>query len=152
MRYRLTFGFILLLSWLISVSCQQKGNGQKTSNQTPLPSADTVYTLGLSHSSFRQLISEKDNPKQKKFVRLTATEIHNPAQVSITFELYYVSGNKKILLGSVAPFPANNPGSFIIATGGRIEKEGELELQLKFPEDWDKQYRITVKMKPLTFE
>jgi len=154
MLYRLTFIFALSLSWLITVSCQQKGNGGRATNNnnTSLTPADTVYTISSANPSFHQSLKEVESVRQKKFVRITATEIINPEQLAITFDLYYIAGDKTEFIGSVAPFPANNPGSFIIATGGKLDKQGELELRLKIPEDWNKKDRVEAKMKTLTFE
>jgi len=151
-QYRLTFVFTLSLAWLINVSCQPKGNGGKASNNTSLPSADTIYTISPTNPSFRQSLKEVASVGQKKFVRITTKEIINPAQLAITFDLYYIAGNKTEFLGSVAPFPSDNPGSYIIATAGKLNSEGELELRLKFPEDWNKKDRLEVRIKKLILE
>lgn len=132
-------------------SCRQRENNNISTDQ-PLPATDTLYTLNISQPSYRQPLKEVEAVRQKKFVRITAREIINPASVAITFELYQLSGSKAQFLGSAAPYPADNPGSFIIATGGKLEADGILELRLKFPEDWNKNDRLEVKVTPLGFE
>lgn len=72
--------------------------------------------------------------------------------VAIAFELHQHTGSRVVFLGSAAPYPADNPGSFIIATGGRLETNGILELRLNFPEDWNKKDSLEVKITRLTFE
>ena len=152
MQYLLTIIFSLSFTWLINVSCQSKGNGGKASNNTTLHSTDTIYTISSMNPSFQQTLKDVASAGQKKFVRITAREIINPAQLAITFDLYYITGNKTEFLGSVAPFPSDNPGSYIIATAGKLKSDGELELRLKFPEDWNKKDRLEVKFKKLTLE
>ena len=97
-------------------------------------------------------MKEADAARQKKFVRVTAKEIINPALVPITFDLYLVSGDKAEFLGSVAPYPANHPGSFIIATGNKLDTGGVLELRLTFPREWNRHDRLGVKISRLTLE
>lgn len=108
--------------------------------------------LTVINPSFRQSLKEVKNLRQKKFVRIKAIGIINPAQVAISFDLYYHLGDSSTFLGSVSPFPANNPGSYIIATGNKLENEGELELRLKFPEDWNRKDPLEVKVARPDFE
>jgi hypothetical protein len=151
--YRLIFVAVLSVFWLICVSCQQKTNGGRSSNNaSSLATADTVYTINAVNSSFRQPVKDLSTVRQKKFVRITANEIINSSELPISFDLYFISGNETVFLGSVAPFPASNPGSYIIATGGKVNKEGELELRLKLPDNRNKNDRVEVKMKRLEFE
>jgi hypothetical protein len=115
-------------------------------------SGDTLYTVNATHTSFRVSLKEIGQLHQKKFVRIHATKIINPKLIAITFNLYYISRGHEEFLGSVAPFPANNPGSFIIATRDKLTKEGELELRLNFPKDWNKKDSLEVKIQRLSFE
>lgn len=135
-RYRFVFLLAMLLTALVGVSCGQK------------PMADSVYTVNASKPSFRQPVKAAD----KKFVRIIVDSITNPAEVAISFELYWVSDGKSQLVGVVSPFPANNPGSFIIATGGKLTGNGELELRLAFPKQWNKKDVVEIKVRPLRLE
>lgn len=142
---------ILLLVWLGNICCRHSENRSK-SNHWSLPAADTVHTLSAAHPSFRQRLEQTDEVRKKKFVRITAREIINPVLVPVSFDLYRISRGKTEFLGSVAPYPADNPGSFIIATSGRLATGDVLELRLTFPEDWNKKDRLEVKITWLAFE
>jgi len=137
---------------LLNVCCQHQSNSHITPNTVTVPPADTMYTIDVSNPSFRQAIWSKEKVEEKKFVRISVKEIVNPSQVAISFDLYYVEGDKKEMLGSVAPFPANNPGSYIIATSGKIRLQGQLELILRYPGDWNKNDKLSMKVDPLTLE
>jgi hypothetical protein len=150
-RCYLTITLVLLLSWPGAASCRQRENTGISTDQT-LTATDSVYTLNISRPSFRQSLKEEQAVHQKKFVKVTAKEITNPALVAIAFDLYQLSGGRATFLGSAAPFPADNPGSFIIATGGRLETNGILELRLNIPEDWNKKDKLEVKISKLTLE
>lgn len=152
MLYRFLNCLILMMYGLLTVCCQQKTQSQIPSNVVTVPTSDSIYSIDLSNTSFRQAIGAKEKIEEKKFVRITVKEIVNPAQVAISFDLYYVEGEKKEMLGSVAPFPANNPGSYIIATSGKIRTQGLLELNLRYPGDWNKNDKLSLKINPLTLE
>jgi hypothetical protein len=116
-----------------------------------LPNSDSIYTISPAQLSFSQAVQITDSLSKKKFVRITVTSIINPDMVPITFELYWQSEGKNELLGSVAPFPANNPGSFIIATAGKLRTKGRLELRLGLPSEFKNKNKLEVKIRKLEF-
>ncbi len=151
MRYRFVILLITLLTSMAVISCGQSGNGQQATNRHQ-PMADSIYTIDAARPSFRQPIKIADKASEKKFVRITVDSIRNPAAVAISFEVYWHAEGKSQLLGMVSPFPADNPGSFVVATGGKLTGNGELELRLKFPEGWNKKDTLEVKMSRLRIE
>lgn len=151
MRYRFVILLISLLTSMVVVSCGQSGNGQQATGRHK-PMADSIYTIDATRTSFRQPIKIAEKAGGKKFVRITVDSISNPAAVAISFEVYWHAEGRSQLLGMVSPFPADNPGSFIVATGGKLTGNGELELRLKLPEQWNKKDMLKVKMKPLRIE
>src|SRR5688572_11540666 len=112
---------------MVVVSCGQSGNGQQAIDRHQ-PMADSIYTIDAARPSFRQPIKIADKAGEKKFVRITVDSIRNPASVAISFEIYWHAKGRSQLLGMVSPFPADNPGSFVVATGGKLTGNGELEL------------------------
>lgn len=149
MRYRFVILLITLLTSMVVVSCGQSGNGQQAIDRHQ-PMADSIYTIDAARPSFRQPIKIAGKASEKKFVRITVDSIKNPAAVAISFEVYWHAEGRSQLLGMVSPFPADNPGSFIVATGGKLTGNGELELRLKLPEQWNKKDAVQVKVRPLT--
>jgi hypothetical protein len=137
---------------MISFSCQQGSSSVNHNHSTQPLSGDTVYALNTTNPIIRVSMKELGEPRQKKFVRINASQIINPALVPITIRLYYMTAGKEEFLGSVAPFPANNPGSFIIATKGILTREGILELRLNFPQDWDRKDSLELRIETLKLE
>jgi hypothetical protein len=138
------------MSWFISSYCNPHEN-KRGSNKMSLPNSDSIYTISPAQLSFSQAVQITDSLSKKKFVRITVTSIINPDMVPITFELYWQSEGKNELLGSVAPFPANNPGSFIIATAGKLRTKGRLELRLGLPSEFKNKNKLEVKIRKLEF-
>jgi hypothetical protein len=66
-----------------------------------------------------------------KFVRVEVVEVRNPNRYALTFEVHYQPKNgTKVNLGSFSLFPADNPGTFIVATQGKIKQGGSLVLTM----------------------
>ncbi|HEV8270409.1 MAG TPA: hypothetical protein VGQ04_03830 [Chitinophagaceae bacterium] len=147
----LKFIFILFLSWFISGYCNQH-ESKRGSNTISLPNSDTIYTISPAQPAFSQAVQITDSFSKKKFVSITVANIINPDLVPITFELYWQSEGKNELLGSVAPFPANNPGSFLIATAGKLRTDGRLELRLGLPPEFKNKNKLEVKIRKLKIE
>jgi hypothetical protein len=139
---------VMLLYGLANISCHPKGNSQY---QAPILN-DTLIKTDPTHPSFKQTIKYTDALTKKKFVRVTAKQIINPKKLPLSFDLYWITGNQTLFLGSVVPFPSDNPGTFIIAIGGRLTSDGELELRLVLPDEWTRDDKVEVSFKRLELE
>ncbi len=91
-------------------------------------------------------------PERQKFVQIEISDVVNPATVPIGFDVHYRPGNgEKVLLGMIALFPPDKPGTFIVATRGLLRRGGAIVvsmLVLKEPEPTD---RIQVTLKRISF-
>lgn|GEM_PF-5805998 len=148
--YRYLYLFIFAPFWLACTCCQLQGS--RTGPNAVPEAMDSIYTLHPGSPSMTQALHQEKDLPLKRFARITITGIKNPAQVAISLELYYESGSQIEMLGSVSPFPADNPGSFLIATSGKLEKEGFLRLKLRFPDDWDRKSIVELKVERMRLE
>jgi hypothetical protein len=133
----------LLLILLCGASC--KGSGTIK--------GDTVYYLDAHKRSIVQPIEPKDFPMEgPKFVQIEVTKIVNPKMHSLTFEVSYQSkeGDVKTNLGSFSPFPADNPGTFIVPTQGKVKNRGAIILSLVIPDKIDPGDTVEVTVKKMT--
>ena len=64
---------------------------------------------------------------ETKFVEVEVVEVVNPAVAGLSFEVYFKpAGAPRVLLGTFSLFPANNPGTFIVPTQGKVDRTGTL--------------------------
>jgi len=64
---------------------------------------------------------------ETKFVEVEVVEVVNPATTGLSFEVYFQpAGAPQVLLGTFSLFPANNPGTFIVPTQGKVDRTGTL--------------------------
>lgn len=105
-------------------------------NHVPYGTMDTLYHLGLHNSEISQPISPTSlRSHNYRYVEIEIVKLVNPKQYPLTFYVYYQPPEKeKVLLGSFGPYPADNPGKFIVSTHGKPLKNGSLILSLVIPE------------------
>jgi len=64
---------------------------------------------------------------ETKFVEVQVADVVNPANAGLTFEVHFeATGAPRVLLGTFSLFPANNPGTFLVATQGKVDRTGTL--------------------------
>ena len=64
---------------------------------------------------------------ETKFVAVQVAEVVNPANAGLSFEVYFEpAGAPRVRLGTFSLFPANNPGTFIVPTQGKVDRKGTL--------------------------
>lgn len=90
--------------------------------------------LDTNHSVLRQRVDSPD--AAAKFVRIDVTYIENPKRIALTFSVDYepVHG-PGIHLGSFSPYPADNPGTFIVPTRGKLSSPGFVIVSMRSPDD-----------------
>jgi hypothetical protein len=80
--------------------------------------------------------SSLDRSTGDRFVLVELVEIHNPERFSLSFKVYFQPPEAdRIYLGSFAPFPADQPGRFIVSTRGLIRDEGKVLVYLDLSDD-----------------
>jgi hypothetical protein len=117
------------------------------------PETDAMHTLDLQHRTIRQRIGpELDRPTQQKFVEIQIAAIVNPRRIRITFDVaFQPDEGEKVPLGSFAPFPPDNPGRFIVATGGKLRNEGAIVLSMAVLDETGPDDALSVTVKRISF-
>ena len=87
-------------------------------------------------------------------VEIDIADVVNPKRIRLTFEVHYQreSGNgEKLLLGSFALYPPDNPGKFIVATGGRLRSGGAIVLSMRVLDEVGPEDRVRVTVRQISF-
>jgi len=129
------FACLLFLTAPAILAC-----GSSSESHPKMPSDENVdsgFTFTVKNRSARQeLPSDLRSPRDYKFVEVVVVDVINPKQHAVGFEVHYRPPNEEtIFLGTFSLFPADNPGSFIVPTQGKLRSGGELILSLVLPED-----------------
>ena len=107
-------------------------NSSINQNKADTKSEKTLYYLDLDKPQVEQPISPEDTAVERaKFVEVEVSEVTNPQNYPVRFEVrYQPKDQEQILLGSFSLYPSNNPGTFIVATQGKVRSEGKIILTL----------------------
>jgi hypothetical protein len=101
-------------------------------------------------------VTQQIGPQDKfasgcKFVQVEISRITNPKRYAIQFKLYYLpTGGEKVYLGSFSPYPADNPGKFIVATQDKVGDRGSLMLSMILIDKPEPADDIQVALKKMT--
>jgi hypothetical protein len=114
---------------------------------------EPAYYLDSRTVNVTQLVEPQDSVVGgRRFVRIEVTQVENPKQYPVSFQVRYQSGNEAPTdLGSFSLFPPDNPGSFIVATQGKVRPGGSIVLSLLVPEGFDSRDTLRVAVKRLRF-
>ena len=94
--------------------------------------AVTGHELSAEHSSMaREVDAAVTQPQTRKFVRVEVVAVVNPQKVPISFLVHYrAPQGAPMPLGMFSLFPPDRPGTFIVATQGRLRQGGTVTVQL----------------------
>jgi hypothetical protein len=97
--------------------------GQQPSGPSP---------LRLGGAPLLRSISPQDLDREgRPFVEVTLHRITNPDRVPVHFELTRLRpGEPALVLGTFAPFPPDNPGTFLVAAADLLAAGDQLSLEL----------------------
>lgn len=85
------------------------------------------------------------------FVRLEVVSVVNPQRLALSLEvLQSLPQQADSLLGMVSLFPADNPGTFVVATGGRLRADGVLTVRLVSPDSGSARDGVRLSLRPIT--
>jgi hypothetical protein len=106
---------------------------QAPPDERPGSTAEAGHVLDLERRSASQAIAWGSvEPSRFKFVEVEVTQVVNPNRRGLTFEVgYRHPGREDVALGMFSLFPPDRPGTFLVATGGELTREGEIVLTLK---------------------
>jgi hypothetical protein len=111
------------------------------------------FSLDLANRSVTKPIGpELADPASVKFVEIDIADVLNPKRIRLTFEVHYRRENgEKLLLGSFALFPPDNPGKFIIATQGRLRNGGAIVLSMRVLDEVGTEDKVRVTVRQISF-
>ena len=120
--------FLLVLC--VTANCGPPTQQSQTTSQNS--SDGTVYYLDAKASSITQPIdSSMKNATTAKFVQVEITSVQNPRKQALMFEVHYEpTKDQKLYLGTFSLFPADNPGTFIVPTQGKVKNQGALVVSM----------------------
>lgn len=110
------------------------GDGIVTVKQDSIR-GDTLFYLDIARPSVAQAIEPRsDSSRMYQFVEVEVATVSNPDQRPFTFEVRYQrSRGDTIFLGAFSLYPSDNPGTFIVATQGKVGNEGTIILSIVRP-------------------
>ena len=111
------------------------------------------FTLDLTNRSVTIPIGpELGDTASAKFVEIDIAAVLNPKRIRLTFEVHHQRENgEKLLLGSFALFPPDNPGKFIVATRGRLRSGGAIVLSMLVLDEVGPEDRVRVEVRQINF-
>lgn len=109
------------------------------------------FSLDLANRSVTKPIELAD-PASAKLVEIDISEVENPKKIRLTFEVHLQPGSgEKVELGTFALFPPDNPGRFLVATGGRLRSGGAVVLSMVPLDEVGQQDRVRVTVRSISF-
>jgi hypothetical protein len=107
-------------------------NSPINQNKRDTQSDQTLYYLDLNKPHLEQPVAPGDPEAERaKFVEVEVTEVTNPQDHPVRFEVRYQPKDQEpIFLGSFSLYPSRRPGTFIVATQGKVRGEGKIILSL----------------------
>jgi hypothetical protein len=146
---------VLCRAWLIlalgvATNCRILGQQPVSKSQNKTSDDGTVYYLDSKRPSVTQPIDSTTKDVQTaKFVQVEITSVQNPRKSALSFEVHYEpSAGQNIYLGTFSLYPADNPGTFIVPTQGKLKNQGALILSMTIS-DKDNNGDIKVGVKKL---
>jgi hypothetical protein len=90
-------------------------------------SASLQY-LDVEHNSLvRHVELSSRKLSSVKFVQIRIAEVNNPRRTGLIFDVeFQPDDGRRIALGTFSLYPADHPGTFIVATQGRVKSAGSV--------------------------
>ncbi len=116
-------------------------------------SHDSVHHLDLTAPMLRQAVNAiRTGRFTDRFVKLQLLSVTNPARLSLSFEVHRRrDATGDVMLGTVSPFPADHPGTFIVPTRGVLHAGDTLLVTLVCPDSGAARRSVRVALGALAF-
>lgn len=123
---------VWLACCILLSACRSSAGGDAASGEEVVVwSGERVHELDLASPAALEALPAALDLERGRLVQVELTELSNPRRTPIAFEVRYrmQTGDER-LLGAFSPFPPDNPGRFIVPTGGRLAPGGTLAVTL----------------------
>ena len=96
-----------------------------------------MHYLDIDHPSVVERVEASTAELQHaKFVKVYIVALTNPKLIALSFDVSFKPDNgAAIPLGTFGPFPADNPGQFIVPTKGVVRAGGTIIVSMEIPDD-----------------
>lgn len=111
------------------------------------------YRLDLANKTVTQAIGpELGDAAAQKFVQVEVAAVVNPKRIPIAFEVHFrPEKGGRVMLGTFALFPPDNPGRFIVPTSGRLRSKGSIVLSMNTLQETGAADEVRVDVKRICF-
>jgi hypothetical protein len=88
----------------------------------------SLQYLDVEHKSLvRHVELSSRDSSSVKFVQISIAEVINPRRTGLIFDVEFQPDNgRRIALGTFSLYPADHPGTFIVAAQGRVKSAGSV--------------------------
>jgi hypothetical protein len=138
----------------MALACRSDGGERRMAEESRSTArSEESFNLDLTNRSVTKSIGPGlADAASARFVEVDISEVVNPKKIRLTFEVHYQPGNgERSLLGTFALFPPDNPGRFIVATGGRLRSGGAIVLSMVPLDEVGQQDRVRVTVRSISF-
>ena len=146
-------GCICVLFCVAFFNCGREPQKSASPEVAAQANSGKMFYLGVNNKSVSQPLSrDMRSPERYKFVQVEVVKVVNPNDHPISFEVHYDIGDgDRLFLGTFALYPSDNPGRFIVPTHGKLKNEGRLILSLVLPENVEKDDKLEIAVREMTF-
>ena len=111
------------------------------------------YRLDLASRTVTHAIGpELADAASQKLVQVEVAAVVNPKRIPLAFDVHYQPDKgERVLLGTFALFPPDNPGRFIVPTSGRLRGGGSVVLSMKTLQEPGAGDEVRVEVKGICF-
>ena len=111
------------------------------------------YEMDLANRTVVQRIgTEVADPASRRFVQFEVVRVENPRRLPLSFEVRYEDETgRRTWLGSFALFPPDNPGKFLVPTGGRLRAGGAVVVTMVVLQEPRPDDRVRVTLRRFSF-
>jgi hypothetical protein len=137
---------------LVLLACRSDGHEVAMADEQDLMvEPEPTLRLDLSHRSLVQTVEPAAAAEEQKLVEIEIPEVVNPKRIRLTFEVHYQpEDGDRVLLGTFALFPPDNPGKFLVATRGEVRAGGSLELSMQVLDEVGPEDVVRVDVRPMS--
>lgn len=147
--------WIVLCAGILAGGSCVGGTGELNDNggNRAVSARNDSYSLDLENRTLvHEIRPELAEVEKQKFVEITITEVFNPSDIPLSFEVRFRPRNaEEVLLGVFSLFPPHKPGTFIVATQGRVRSGGAIVVSMLVLEEVGPQDQVRVILDRISF-
>ena len=96
-----------------------------------------IKYVDAKNPSVARAIEPADQAETAKFVQVEVAEVQNPKGYAATFRVaYQPKEGEETFLGAFSLYPSDSPGTFIVATQGKVKSKGSIVVSLIVPKNY----------------